>query len=401
MSVDLDWRYRRDTFDQPPAGSPKGRRRRWRKWVTLLAAVVVLVALGAFSYWRARRAWLEQTAADVRAVAQLEMRALADGDVELYLSLQDGADAVWLEAQRAHWLSGCPLLPPAPGFTVTLPATIELPIVIGDRARVEVVRLAGPPGEEPHPFRSVAFYRQVADGRWVHTAPDPDYGGRVLVWVGPRNDLAGYIVQTELLAQLAMELETTTATFCGLFPCPDGLRFTLAFTDTLGEQRAAIAVLPAPHLAGVPDNEGARAIWVQAIKGHLANLMLDEVVGRLVGGFIEASLRHRVKEYLRAGPSHQLDPVLLAQAVAEGRLLGLVALWEQAVADDQTALAEDEAALLVRFVEQAYGPEGVASLLAQIGTASSLEALLRDALGADLASFEKRWLDYVHQEVAP
>ncbi len=402
MSVEYEWRFDKDDLDQAPKEDGTAKRR--PHWPTRLAAVVVillLAGLGVFLVWRLRRASTAETAEDVRAAVQLELRALEDGDAELFLGLQDDEDPDWLESRRRRLSEGSLLPPPAPGFIATAPVTIETPTVIGGRAEVAFVRLAGPPGGEQYPHRAVSFYRLLDDGRWVHTAPDPRYAGRTLVWVGPRNDLAGHIVGTDLFEQLAPELELLAAAFCELFACPPDLRFSLAFTDTLVSSANLVGALPAPHLVGVPQGESARAAWSSALKDHLVEQMLSRVVGEPVGGLVGAGLRAQIKEYLGVEKAHQADPALLAEALAGGGLPALADLWAGTVEEGQTAVAEDAAAVLVRFIEREYGREGVIGLLEATARVSSLDALFAVGLGADVDSIEQRWLDYLEEAIAP
>lgn len=406
MSVEYEWRFDEDSPSQEPTEDGTKHRPRWRTILAIAAAVLIIIALGTYLVWRLRRASVADTVADVRAAVQLELRAFEEGDTELYLGLQDDDDGAWIESRQRRLSQGTLLPPPLPGFIATSVLTIETPTVTGDRAEIGCVRLAGPSGGEQYPFRAVSFYRLLPDGRWVHTAPDPDYAGRPLVWVGPRNDLAGHIVETGLFEQLAPELELTAAAFCELLSCPSDLRFSLALTDTLiaeTRQRGVLPaeVLPAPHLVGVPQGEGATAVWTRALENHLVDQMLARVVGEPSGGLIGATLRVQVKEYLALAQTHQADPALLAAALTEGRLPALVDLWAGSVPEDQRAIAEDAATVLVRFIEQEYGREGVLALLYATARAPSVDSLFAIAFGEDAASVEERWLDYVGQEITP
>jgi hypothetical protein len=367
----------------------------------LRITLVVLVVLGLASYawWRVRRAALTRLEQEVRAVAELEMRALVNEDFELYASLQDPVDSRRLAARQAQVLSGAALPPPAPGLVATLPITIENPRVVGDRARVEIVRLAGWPDGDQFPFRAVAFYRLTADGRWVHTSPDPEYGGRILVWVGPRNDLAAHIIHAELTERLAPELEITAQDFCELVSCPADVRFTLTLTGTLDVPASRPEVFPALHLVGVPEGEEAKAIWIEAMQGILVDTMVARLLGESTGGLIGSGLRTWVEQALGIAPPHDPDPSLLTEALSEGHVAGLDSLWEGVVPDQWREIAEEEVALFIDYVEREYGREGVISLLRGSRGASSLDALLRAALDVDLAAFERGWLEYLEAEI--
>ena len=401
MSVEYEWRFDESSPAQEPDEDGSKRRPRWRTPLAIAAAVLLVAVLGTYVVWRLRRASVAEAVDDVQAAVQLELRALQEGDTELYLSLQDDEDGAWLESRRDRLSRGSLLPPPAPGFMATTPLTIERTTVIGDRAEVAYVRLAGLPGGVQYPFRAVSFYRLMSDGRWVHTAPNAGHAGRLLVWVGPRNDLAGHIVQTDLFEQLAPELELTADAFCELLACPADLRFSLALTDTLVSETLQAVVLPAPHLAGVPQGEAATAVWMRAIENYVVDLMLARLVGEPVGGLIGVALRAQVKEYLGLGQTHEADPALLAEALAEERVPALSDLWAGSVPEAQGAIAEAATAVFVRFIEQEYGRDGVIALLFATARAPSLDSLFAIAFGAEAAAVERRWLNYVRQEIIP
>jgi hypothetical protein len=401
MSVEYEWHFDEETGDPTPETGARPPRRRWRTRLLIAAAALLVLSLGVFVAWRLSRASVAETAADVEAAVRLELRALETGDDVLYLSLQDDEDLSWLDSQRSRLASGAPLPAVGPGLVATSIVTVETPSVIGDRAEVGFVRLAGPAGGEQLPFRAVGFYRRLPDGRWVHTTPDPEYAGRPLVWVGPRNDLSGHMVETELFEGLAPDLELVADAFCELLACAADVRFSLALTGTLDAGTQPAWVLPPPHLVGVPQGEAARVVWTQGMKGHLVELMLDAVAGRASGGLIGQALRDRVKEYLGLGQTYQADPALLAEALAEERLPPLSDLWSGTISGGQRSIAEDEAAVLVRYIEQQHGREGLIALLYAVADAPSLDALLLTSLGTDLFAFEQRWLGYLREEITP
>ncbi len=399
MPVEFEWRIEQPGPEPTGAGSAGHLRRPWCRWAWPLAVAILLLALGCYLWRRERLRALEQPQQAVLEVARLEWRAAASGDTELFLSLQDQDDPAWYAMQRARILAGEPLPPPVPGLSATLPLTVEHATVVGRRARVEFVRLAGVPGEPMWPFRGLAFYRQAEDGRWVHTADDPDYAGRTLVWVGPRNEVAGQIAHTELMEGLASDLELRADAFCVWVACPPGPRFTLALTGTL-RQTSPPSVLPAPHLVGVPEGDAARDVWIQALGRLMADRMLDQTVGQPNGGALGQALRSRVRQYLGVEPSRPPNPAALGAALSGGWLPTLEQLWEGHLSAEQSAVARDEAALFVRFVERQYGQSGVAALLQASAAAPTLEALTAAALGAELANVEGAWLAYLADEVS-
>jgi hypothetical protein len=401
MAVEYEWDFDAEAPSEEPPPSDHRRPISWRTPLIVAAAVILVAGLAYVAVWRLRRTSIRRATADVLSAVELELRALEAEDDVLYMGMQDETDESWVEAQQERLTRGNALPPPAPGLTASSVLTVEKPAIFGDRAQVPLVRLAGPPGGPQYLFRSIGFYRLLPDGRWVHTAPDPEYARRALAWVGPRNELAGYMAETDLLEQLAPDLELTADAFCALFTCAPDLRFRLALTDTLGMGTLSGGSLPAPHLAGVPVGEDATALWNWAMARHLVDLMITQVAGDRAGGFITDALRAQVKVYLSVGIPHQVDPTRLAEALEAGRLPSLAELWDGAGADGDRALAADAAAVLVRFVEQEYGREGVLSLLSAASRAPDAISLFAIAFGSDASVIELRWLEYFAREVVP
>jgi len=400
MSVEYEWNLDADSSQEPAPANHRARTR-WRTTLLVAVAVVLVGALGYYLVWRFRRTSIADAASDVLSAVRLEQRALEAGDGVLFLGLQDEDDAAWVEAQSRRLSEGAALPPPAPGLIATGVLTVETPTILGDRAQVPFVRLAGAPGGPQYAFRSVSFYRLLPDGRWVHTAPDPEYARRPLAWVGPRNELVGHIVQTDLFEHLAPDLELTAGAFCELFSCAPEVRFRLALTGTLSAQNLSAEVLPAPHLAGAPIGEDATAVWKRAMESYLVELMITRVAGDRSGRFLTDALHAQVKAYLGVEHAHQADPARLAEALTTGQLPTLEDLWAAPTPDVDRELAEDAAAVLVRYIEQEYGREGVVALLSGASHAPDAVSLFAIAFGSDAGLIEQRWIEYVASEVVP
>lgn len=393
--VEFDWQI--EPEGSQPGAPPPSPDRRWVRWILLS----LLIALGLGSaFWRWREGQLRKLAQiekSVMAVVRLEISALAHGDSELYLGLQDETDPMWYQAQRNRLYAGQPLPPPLPGLSATLPLTVGRVSVTGTQARVELIRLVENTDGKLVPFRLVAFYRYLPDGRWVHTAPDSRYGGRVLVWVGAHNDLAGYLVHTELMEPLASELELMSNAACALLRCPPGLRFQLALTGTLAKEESDPNVLPAPFIVGVPQGEAAYRLWLQTLKRYYVERVLEETIGQPTGGLIGWALRRRVHQLLETEPTIRPNVALLGEALAHGGLPSLAQLWNGRIAEDQRLVAENEALLFVLFTETHAGVDGVVDMLWALPEVSSIASLAEVVLNLSPSKFEQMWQDYLQQ----
>jgi len=439
MSVEFEWRFDEELPDSPPRGERSPRRPRWRIWLGLGGAVLLLAGIGLYGWWRVRSAALAQVEAQVQTVAQLELRALAEGDTELYLSLQDDADPNWQETQEARATLDAALPPPLPGLISTTALSVENARVVGDRARVEVRRLAGLPGGEMAPFRAVRFYRRTDDGRWLHTRADLGYAGHTITWVGERVKIKSFAADEEWIEPIVPQLEGLAERFCILVPCRWDTPLMLDFTGTPDTAVEWAHILPAPFLVGAPEDEAARATWEAALR----ELLFDRLIAREVGQFavaleqgallivplddettrvvIEemawernsgALFRARLREWLRAelGLSEPISPDLnlVGEALDAGKWIPLEALWfftptddtsplEGGPRGDRQPLAEAEIDLLLAFIEKEYGRSTVAGLLHALHKAPWIEPLLWEGLHGRWPDFESRYIAYVRE----
>jgi hypothetical protein len=274
MAVELEWRFDDEGPNRTPQQEERPRRARWRVWLGLGAAVALAVGVGGTTWWRARREALATVEAEVQAVAQLELRALAEGDADLYHSLQDDAAPTWREPPEDATALEPLLLPPLPGLATTAALSVENARVVGDAARVEVVRVVKIPGGEQARFRAVRFYRRGDDGRWLHTSVDRDYAGHIVMFVGERVVISSFAADAGWAKPAAYDLEELAVRFCKAVSCRQRAPVTLAFTDTLGTAGRPEGALPAPFLVGAPDNEATQEMWTEALRALLVDYLV-------------------------------------------------------------------------------------------------------------------------------
>jgi hypothetical protein len=410
MAVELEWRFEDEPPDETWRDKHPPRRLRWPVWLGLGGAVLLLVGVGFYAWWHARRETLARIEAEVQAVARLELRALAEGDTELYLSLQDDADPVWRGAYDARAALDTLLPAPLPGMTATAALSVENARVVGDTARVEVVRMAGSPGGEMVPFRAIRFYCRTDDGRWLHTRPDLDYAGHTVLFVGEQVKIASFAIDADWMSPVAAQLEGLARQFCSLVSCRRRTPLALVFTGTLDSAVELESVLLAPFLVGVPDDAAARTAW----EARLYELFIDRLIAREAEQPVGSTYARgeprggelfyaRVREWLRAklGLSEPVFPDLdvIAGALDGGEWISLEALWAFTPADDdpRRPLAEAEIDLLLAFIEEEYGSSLVVNLLYAPRQARRMEPLIWDALHGGWPAFEHRYVVYARQ----
>jgi hypothetical protein len=406
MAVELEWRFKDEVPNSVPQDQkePRPRRPSRRRWLGLGGAALLLIGVGLYARWRVRREALAAVEAEVRSVAQLEMRALAERDAELYLSLQDEAALNWQEAQQARAALDALFPPPLPSLTATSALSIADARVVGDTARVETVRMAGLPGEEMVPFRAIRFYRRSEDGRWLHTAVDLDYAAQTVVLAGQRVVITSFAPDAERMRPVAARLESLGDRFCSLAACQRRPPLALVFTGTLGTAVEPEGVLPAPFLVGAPDDDAARAAWETGLR----ELLFDRLTAREMGSPVStedqphtgAFFRARLREWLRAKLGLRepipLDLDLIGEALDAGEWIGLGTLWYMDPTDDdpRRPLAEAQVDLLLAFIEDNYGPPAVASLLPGLREARWIGTVVEKTLDEEWLAFEHRYAAY-------
>jgi len=175
MSVQFDWQVGSDEGRWETLASRKGGLRLhwpWWAWV-VLALVLSGAALGGYFLLRRRYAEKVRMAQfQIQSVIDLEARAFARGDEELYLEQQDIAEQDWSRWQRLRVQPDCPsLLDPAQArrayCSAALPAEIVSLDLQGEVAWAEV-------REGDPPVRRMRFYRRTATG-WKHTRPQAGF----------------------------------------------------------------------------------------------------------------------------------------------------------------------------------------------------------------------------------
>ena len=409
MSVELEWHFGDEVPKQAPQEERRPRRPRWRFWLTLAAILLALVGVGLYAWWRVRREALKMVESDVQAVAQLELQALAQRDVALYLSLQDQADPHWQQAQRARVALGVAFPPPLPGLAATAAVSVENARAVGDGARVEVVRFASLPDGQALPFRATRFYRRDDDGRWLHTRADLGYAGHTVIFTGQRVVVTSFATDADLMEPVAFKLEGIAEQFCDLIACRSSASVPLVFTDTLDAAQEPGGALPAPFVAGVPAGELAHAAWEQALEDLLLDRLAAREAGYLVNGTPRGAqggelFRARGRAWLRAKLGLQQAPAppdldLVGRALDAHEWLPLDAIWRFPLAQDdpRRPLAEAQVDLLLAFVEQEYGPSGVVDLLAASYQIPWVGTALQGALGEAWSAFDPRYAAYVRQ----
>jgi hypothetical protein len=333
MGIDLEWRFG-DELPDERTGEQPGSQRAWRRWFPWLLLLLV-VAGGTYVGWRDRQQNLTRAETQVRQVADLEFRALADGDAELFLSLQDPADRSWREAQTAAIdTAGLPL--PLQDRISSVNTTVENARVVGDRAQVEIVHTATLSSGNKAVFRAVRFYRYTDDARWLHTQVTPDAGGHRITFVLDQLRLTACDRDADWVDPVASELAAAAYRFCRLVSCRQGLPLELNLAASLEEGAAPnTTTLPAPFLIGAPENDAAREMWVESLGQFLVDrLMNREIAVRRAGGARGARSDSDDHNAIRGGETGSDDLRSLRYFLEAARWIPTERLWDLLSAPD-------------------------------------------------------------------
>jgi len=406
---------------------PGNRQRRFRSAIALIVLFIIGgVAIRAWTVVRDRT--VREAQAELRASVELELASIAEADAELFRSRQDPADPGWQGQQLARHGFGIPgtevvEFVPAPGLK---PADRDPEIsdirVSGRDGRVQLthwfeVRDLPPTAIErdvldpdfdlpskPLPFKSTWFYRQGEDGAWYHVAPSDSFLGIPHSWHSSRLEIRSAGLEASLLDNVAAELAGLVLQVCQGLDCPPNTHYVLSFEDiptavTQGDRWT----IPAPHLAGMPEEEEARAAWRWLLKLWLfQNLVADHSnVDEIADKIILRQLVGRLAAQVGLAESLSVNKELLAQAGTRNQLHSLQSLWQARVnaeAPQEMRLLEAEITALLDFLTYQMGSDRLYELLPAPGEPfRAARAALFSSLGLELEGFTAAWSEYVSE----
>ena len=235
-------------------------------WGTLLAVVVTLGVSGYVCLSRWYEEALDQVAFQIQSAIDLEARALARRDLELFLAQQDRAAPEWVTWQATRVRTDLLRANAAAsdGCTDTLPqgsqkrAPLDLSAEVqsvemrGDIAWVEVIA-----GQVP--VRQARFYRQTDLG-WVHTAPRVEFWKKPVALDYDRVRVRGHERDLPHIEPLVRHITSVLDDLCATLHCPPDsvLEVNLAIEKRIDELPAFSGhalTLASPWLSGVPVDE--------------------------------------------------------------------------------------------------------------------------------------------------
>jgi len=421
MSPDIEWRINDEAEPETVVTSS----RRPSRWRTLGVAVAICLGIGLGVLYRSipeppprpvPAAVPTQAPApppQVTDTIDQEAVALASGDLQTFLNLQDAADPAWYPAQLGFFRTwGMPATGP-------LYTTVASGTLTGDRLWADIVQFRS--GQY---FRQTRFY-QLKGERWLRVAPaaDASFWGEEQAAFTAHFNLKFRARDAGLAAAVGEQYEALYARACRDLKCPD--RGTLPAEDKLqiilGPEVTTPLVdwhnnqlsytLPSPSLAGLyfqtqhghqpspdrPFNQSVVESMVYYIARLSANLSTwpQDVSSVQFQGIIADWENLR----LMGQPTRKL--LAYPDQLVSRDLPDLATLWGlPPINSSQLAeLRWIESIALIVFRDEHYGAAKVVTFLHALGQAASLSEVIQ-SLGVSYPDFQQQWRTWLKQIVA-
>jgi len=419
MPASFEWEIQDDsqtTRQQIGGTPPPDRRRRWLRWGTTLLILLTLMGIGIRAWVASRLETANRIEQELRAAVELELKAIADGDTELFIARQDPTDSEWRIRQITRYISARVPFAPAPRLVpADRPAEIRQVQLSRDTARVDLVHWFQPGPQFPRPqgapisaslplpFHTAWFYRQTDDGTWVHVAPPDAYLGVPHSWHGIWLSIRATEAEAQLIDSVAGELVRLVSRACRIVLCPEDVHYILSFENTIQpgirDERWA---LPALYLAGLPGDEPARAAWLQALKPWLVEVLAQALVQdeQLAERVIYGALVTRLQAHLDLATPPSPDIEVLRQALREQKQHSPEELWRATYSPGDPAesrLLEAEAVALLDLIADQAGVKQVFWLLPALIVHDRFSVALHSFIGVDHEAFAVAWTAYLSE----
>lgn len=383
---------------------------RWRKWSIV---IVIVIGAGLMAAYTSR----PQTAAapappptpteiplpPLAPVIDREARALASGDMQAFVTLHDPVQPDWRQERLTTFeVWGAP--PGDDQFYAVLDSGRTGPM----SAWADVIQYRN--GQY---FRETRFYRLFA-GRWVRTVPDRTaaFWGDQIEAQTDHFELVFRQRDEEAARFLADQLEARYAQVCVDFNC-NGTEADERYLKLVLEPGVQIAArgnrqgniitvtLPAPSLTGLyyaalDTGEPGRNPQIDAIfSQHVLYPILYYASGGLDRwvhdrGGIMYVWAFGAWERIRRGllPADELIPRPDVLRAAEP--IPLDQLWAWSTDLYSRDLIRNQAAALIQFIDETYGPEQVLAFFRALRHAQSLPHWI-EVVGLPYSEFEAKW----------
>jgi hypothetical protein len=425
MSPDIEWHIGEEAEQETIAKTSPTQRSRGR---TLGLIVIVLLGVGLGVAYRsipgaaprptpAPRPTLLPTPTPPAVPAGLyetierEADALADGNVDAYLTVLDPEDTRW-RSQKLSALSSWGR--PANGSPY---AIIDFNLRTEDKAWADIRQY-----RDGRFFRETRFYRRYA-GHWYRSDADPFFWSEQVETLDTSHLHVVYAVEDrELVRPITGQLEQAMTRLCsdlgcartlnnclealGSMDCNPSQRSTITYTLAMNSIGAGVHFsddgreihLPSPRITGIYEDDQP----IDFEKGDTILAMAWFTAQRRAYGQAESLSIHNRNAMLiaitlwaapRAAPI-RVDAVTSEFTLDVRSVLPLDALWNSVTASNASQMYS-EAIAVTRFMSQVYGPRSIAKFLRAMGTAHSFSEAVETGVGVRFADFDRQWAAWV------
>lgn len=437
MKTQFEWQTEDETWDPLPPEPPSPIRKwGWRS----LAVLALLVAAAGLTLYRQAIQRIDTTTAestaDLLSSYNVQQRAIAEQDAELFATVLSGRDLRWTETQKALFAAG--LLVDRTPFGLTAVATdfILDPETVADTAvaielspdynaatltlpRSYTLQTAAGITETVVLAQTAVFRR--GSQRWLYAPPERDFWGEWQTTTGDRLTLIYTDREADLALRLAADLEAALATACATLPMincassqmtqlrlgTDSDLLLAAQTDQTFMQTPGRLELPTPTLLGLPTDDDS----YQALVGMYARPLLINAITDIVGWECcrRMPMYQALMDYQLAQLGYGRWPVtahdyqrLLLEGYGSRDLL---TVWSETVFN----YSEDPSGWLVYtavdFLLQREPNQNAAAMMRQLTLQSTLAEWVAalhgggiDNRSSIIADFEQEWLDYAYNQ---
>ncbi len=449
MAPEIEWDVDTSTHSQtivktPPLRSPSPRNR-----IVVLLVVVFGVTLGVI-YRSIPEPPKPPTptprptptvAVSIDQVIDQEARALERGDPQVFMRLQDSADPQWRTQQINSFKKWGEPPDYSDLYTIVVSGTLG-----SDRMWVDISQ-----ARDGQFFRETRFYR-LTNGQWVRTAPDHSLWGDERLLRTNHFDLIfheGDNYQAQIMAQqlekfynrvcqdlnctLGKPIDSLVIRVCRVLDCSDAAgfdpnpvpQFTLIISPTA--QATTVSGNIDQHITVTMSSPRLSGLYFQSlynsapgndepiVRMAINKLFVPHFVAKVASGALDRQSRQGelFVNYITEWEINRIIPIpafaddiaMLSSIknVKETDWLTLDELWAATSTNDlpesRINLLGTETWSVIRFIESAYGPEGVVQFLNAIGHRQSLQDVVENTFYYRYSEFEKLWRAWLKNHV--
>jgi hypothetical protein len=383
--------------------------------LAVMALILLVVTAGlAIFYDRVYHAQLDAVKPPVLQVAHFEAQAVAKGDRDSYLAVQDPDDLSWREMQTrrfgklekeglSEWGWKATDVPPVQDGVTLEPGGARLDVTY----RFSVTQPM-PNGPTSVTLVLPQYYKQTPSG-WVRALPIVEYWG---AW---RNRSGKYFAarylqrDADVIEPLVPRMDALLARVCDRLPCPPQpiyvvfenssialaslTDFTYGFTDHSFQLK-----FPSPQLFGVPADAPSREELYRALGARVVQALVYEASNgdlRQTWAVWQEVMRW---ELARAGLA---EPFVTGILTTTLRTSGFPSLASIPLRPRSTNLeagsSERDVILSLAFVflEEEVGSGSVSRLIPAIGRSTNLGEAISRTLNMSPASLEPAWRKFL------